>query len=72
MRFNNDHLDDGYEADIRCEGINMSFEDIPEDREESYPCPQCKNGNIHKNHEGEWECDYCEWVYDGEIDESRG
>ena len=23
----------------------MSFEDIPEDKEESYPCPECESGS---------------------------
>ena len=37
----------------------MSFEDIPEDREKSYPC-QC-GGNIKENEDGIWECDTCDW-----------
>jgi ribosomal protein L37AE/L43A len=40
----------------------MGFEDIPEDREESYPC-KC-GGNITQDKEnGEiWQCDNCDWV----------
>ena len=37
----------------------MSFEDIPEDREESYLC-EC-GGNIAKNKDGKWECDECDF-----------
>ena len=47
----------------------MSFEDIPEDVEESYPCPNCENGNITKNKDGEWECDTCDFLYNGESDD---
>lgn len=36
----------------------MSFDAIPEDREESYPC-EC-GGEIKKYGEL-WECDNCEW-----------
>ena len=35
----------------------MSFDDIPEDKQESYPC-KC-GGNITKNKNGNWECDSC-------------
>lgn len=38
----------------------MSFDSIPEDREQSFPC-EC-GGNIKKNKEGLWECDTCDNV----------
>ena len=34
-----------------------SFEDIPEDRELSYPCEFC-DGEVEE-HLGEWSCDTC-------------
>ena len=39
----------------------MGFEDIPEDREESYPC-EC-DGVITKRKDGKWECDKCQRVF---------
>jgi predicted nucleic acid-binding Zn-ribbon protein len=39
----------------------MGFEDIPEDREESHPCPTECGGNITKDKRGIWECDNCDW-----------
>ena len=42
----------------------MSFDDIPEDKTESYPCPEpdCE-GNITliSNNTACWECDECEF-----------
>lgn len=40
----------------------MSFDSIPEDREMSFPCPDCDNGNVTKNDNGEWECNSCDFV----------
>ena len=39
----------------------MAFDDIPEDREQSFQCPQCENGDITLNKDGEWECDSCDF-----------
>jgi Zn-finger protein len=39
----------------------MSFDSIPEDRQESFPCT-C-GGNIVKNKDGHWECDTCDVVH---------
>lgn len=39
----------------------MSFDEIPENRTESYPC-DCGEGNITLNKEGFWECDYCDFL----------
>jgi hypothetical protein len=36
----------------------MAFDDIPEDKEPSFPCA-C-GGNIKKRN-GKWECDSCDW-----------
>lgn len=38
----------------------MAFDDIPEDREESYPC-DC-GGSIAKDKSGVWQCDKCDWT----------
>jgi predicted RNA-binding Zn-ribbon protein involved in translation (DUF1610 family) len=43
-----------------------SPEDIPEDREESYPCYTCGDGNMVLLHEPGmtkpwWVCDHCGW-----------
>ena len=42
----------------------MPPEDIPEDMEESYPCPNCAEGSITRdpNQKGIWLCDKCPWV----------
>jgi ribosomal protein L37AE/L43A len=37
----------------------MSFDDIPEDNEESYPCVNC-GGSITQNIDGDWECNTCD------------
>ena len=42
----------------------MSFDDIPEDSELSFPCPNDCGGNVteHDNGKGKyWECDNCDW-----------
>jgi len=38
----------------------MSFEDIPEDKQESHPCPICEDGNVTENNKGDWVCDNCD------------
>ena len=40
----------------------MCFDDIPEDAEESWPCPNCEEGEITKNKDGNWECSICDWL----------
>lgn len=40
---------------------SVNFDDIPEDKEESYPCPKCEVGNVILNENGSWECDACDW-----------
>jgi ribosomal protein L37AE/L43A len=42
----------------------MSFDTIPEDRHESYPCDKCDNGNIIVKKNGDCSCDTCdfEWI----------
>ena len=42
----------------------MSFEDIPEDREESYSCPTGCGGNVSQDPEqgNMWQCDTCDWA----------
>ena len=43
----------------------MSFEDIPEDKEESYPCPNCERGKVTlSEYNSTWECDACNWNYE--------
>jgi ribosomal protein L37AE/L43A len=45
----------------------MSFEDIPEDREESYACSKCHFGSVTQNIiTGAWECDKCDFVAEQE------
>jgi len=40
----------------------MSFEDIPEDKIELYPCHIC-GGNVELTPSEEyWECDECDWT----------
>jgi ribosomal protein L37AE/L43A len=39
-----------------------SFDDIPENDAESYPCSKCHNGNVTQNIiTGVWECDKCDF-----------
>lgn len=40
-----------------------SFESIPEDREESFSCGSCGDGDIVKNKAGEWQCGSCEEIF---------
>lgn len=36
------------------------FDSIPEDRELSYPCEECDEGNVNYNESNDrWECDNC-------------
>lgn len=39
------------------------FDDIPEDREPSFPCPECGNGEVTESKFAPkfWECDTCTW-----------
>lgn len=39
----------------------MCFDDIPEDAEESYPCPEDCGGNVRRDPDGIWCCDTCDW-----------
>jgi len=36
-----------------------SPEDIPEDKEESFQCPECELGSVKKDRDGFWFCDHC-------------
>ena len=38
----------------------MSFDEIPEDKVEAYPCPSCE-GSVVEQPDGSWGCDNCEW-----------
>jgi ribosomal protein L37AE/L43A len=38
-------------------------EDIPEDRYESYPCPECINGSVSKEKDGSWSCNSCDFSF---------
>ena len=45
----------------------MSFDGIPEDKKESYQCPECDNGSVTQcDVSGDWCCDSCEWWVDAE------
>jgi len=49
----------------------MSFDAIPEDKEQSFPCPDCDAGSIKLNGQ-RWECDSCDFLApenDGGLDE---
>jgi ribosomal protein L37AE/L43A len=41
----------------------MSFDDIPEDLYESYPCPRegCTGSVQLSDISGKWECSKCDW-----------
>lgn len=41
----------------------MGFEDIPEDRCQSFPCEHCEGGNVTEVRKGFWECDNCDYFY---------
>ena len=46
----------------RTTGGNMSFEDIPEDVRQGYPCPDCEDGSVTLNFDAtKWECDTCNY-----------
>ena len=56
----------------------MAFDDIPEDREESYPCMQpvahregiC-GGDITKQPNGFWQCNDCGYCPEGERNKQQ-
>lgn len=39
----------------------MSFDDIPEDKRESFPCQICAGGDIVLI-DGVWQCDLCGFI----------
>ncbi len=39
----------------------MSFDDIPEDTRESFPCQECYSGDVTLNDDGWWECSECDF-----------
>lgn len=42
----------------------MAFDGIPEDREQSFPCPTGCGGDVtmDKNHGMMWQCNKCDWM----------
>lgn len=51
----------------------MSFDSIPEDRRQSYPCPRCSGGKVEVDSDGAWSCDECDFGAQGSDmhDENR-
>jgi len=41
----------------------MSFDEIPENKHNSAPCPNCANGNAIEDKQGNWSCDTCDWCF---------
>ena len=41
----------------------MSFDDIPEDKQNMQPCPNCADGNAIEDKHGNWHCDTCDWCF---------
>jgi len=39
------------------------FDDIPEDRHESFLCDKCKNGDVTLNIDGNFECNNCDFFH---------
>lgn len=37
----------------------MSFDSIPEDKQESFPCPECGGSVTLFDFNNSWECDSC-------------
>lgn len=50
---------------IKRTGGGMSFDSIPEDKIESYPCDEC-GGNVTKDDKGYWSCDNCTFYIESE------
>jgi ribosomal protein L37AE/L43A len=48
----------------------MSFDDIPEDEQMSYECPNC-GGNVTQSEHGVWYCDRCAFNSDMPIVEDQ-
>lgn len=44
------------------------FDDIPEDKEPSYPCPECENGRVTQMG-FDWTCDTCPFFVEVEADD---
>lgn len=49
----------------------MSFDDIPEDKAECYPCPVCDTGNFCEIKKAHWECDNCLYLLDKTKEENN-
>ncbi len=49
----------------------MSFDDIPENRNKSYPYPNCENGNVIVQG-NQYECDCCSFSSENVEGESNG
>lgn len=45
------------------ERLIMSFDEIPENKTNSAPCPNCVNGNAIEDKQGNWRCDTCDWCF---------
>ena len=45
----------------------MSFDDIPEDREETYQCTQCGGNVVLCRTNEQWECESCDFVGGKEL-----
>ena len=39
----------------------MSFDEIPENKSEGYPCPECAQGSVTIDSDGCWSCDKCDF-----------
>lgn len=46
-----------------------SFDDIPEDRELSFPCPEGCGGDVTQNilNKKKWRCNNCDWTTGGDM-----
>ena len=42
----------------------MSFDEIPENKIECYPCPACDKGNLCETKKDYWECNNCSFKLD--------
>ena len=49
----------------------MAFDDIPEDRDESYPCPVDGCDGTVSLLDHVWECDTCDWKHEEPTGEEQ-
>jgi hypothetical protein len=71
--FSRSYIDKAIDQAMSEKGYAMSFDDIPENQNNSVPCPKCISGNAVEDKQGNWSCDTCDWCFvKGDIEHTEG